>query len=109
MKIDQGSTVKRALRWLRNGVPVDLTGAKARMEIRTSAGGTLLHRLDTINGGLVLGGTDGTIQILIPAAASTAWGTLQGVYDLEVIFPDETVTRLIQGTVAISAEVTTGE
>ncbi|MET8143334.1 hypothetical protein ABZU32_23785 [Sphaerisporangium sp. NPDC005288] len=79
------------------------------MEIRATAGGALLHRLDTVNGGLTLGGSDGTILIYIPADVSSAWTTFQGVYDLEVVMPDGTVVRLLQGSVAISAEVTTGE
>ncbi|GII83305.1 hypothetical protein Ssi03_12950 [Sphaerisporangium siamense] len=108
-KMDQGSTVRRPLRWLRNGEPMDLTGATARMEIRTAAGGALLHRLDTTNGGITLGGTAGTILIYIPAAVSSAWTVLQGVYDLEVVFPNEDVTRLLQGNFSVSAEVTTGE
>ncbi|MEU9888993.1 hypothetical protein [Sphaerisporangium sp. NPDC051011] len=52
---------------------------------------------------------DGTILIYIPPAVSSAWTTLQGVYDLEVVLQDGTVVRLLQGSVAISAEVTTGE
>ncbi|MER7208527.1 hypothetical protein ABT340_15760 [Streptosporangium sp. NPDC000239] len=109
LKIDQGATLNRPLRWLHDGEPKDLTGAEARMEIRTAAGGTLIHRLDTSNGGLVLGAEAGTILIRIPAAISSTWRTFQGVYDLEIVFPDETVVRLLQGPVVISAEVTTGE
>jgi hypothetical protein len=70
--IDQGTTVRRTLRWLRDGVPVDLTGATARMEIRDKAGGILIYRLDTTNGGLTLGGTTGMILLYIPAEASSA-------------------------------------
>mgnify|MGYP000111166529 CR=1 FL=1 len=107
--IDQGTTVRRTLRWLRDGQPVNLTGATARMEIRTAFGGELLCRLDTSNGGLVLGGTEGTIQLHIPPAVSSAWTARSGVYDLEVVDASEAVTRLIQGQVTISPEVTTGE
>ncbi len=105
--IDQGTTVKRTLRWLRDGLPVDLTGASARMEIRTAVGGTLLHRLDTTNGGLTLG-PDGTILIKIAPDVTTAWTAQSGVYDLEVVDSAGQVTRLIQGQVSISPEVTTG-
>lgn len=98
----------RAIRWLRDGEPVDLTGARARMEIRTTYGGALIHRLDTDNGGITID-PDHTIRIRIPADASSAWTTLNGVYDLEIVFPNGNVARLIQGQVSVSPEVTTGE
>lgn len=106
--IDQGTTLRRSLRWSRAGQPVDLSGASARMEIRDKARGALLYRLDITNGGLVLGGIAGTILISIPAEASSAWNFLKGVYDLEVVEADGTVSRLIQGAVVVSPEVTTG-
>ncbi|GAA3537114.1 hypothetical protein GCM10022419_016160 [Nonomuraea rosea] len=105
--IDQGTTVKRTLRWTRDGQPVDLTGATARMEIRTAVGGTLLHRLDTDNGGLTLA-ADGTILIRIAPEVSSAWTVTSGVYDLEVVDASGQITRLIQGQVSVSPEVTTG-
>lgn len=109
LKIDQGSTVRMALRWLRGGEPVDLTGCRARMEIRTAVGGALIHRLDTENGGLQVDGPDGVIRIRVEAEESSAWTALAGVYDLEVVWPDGTVTRLIEGQVQVSPEVTTGD
>lgn len=109
LKIDQGSTVRRALRWLRDGEPVDLSDCTARMEIRTAVGGALIHRLDTTNGGLEVDGPEGVIRIHIPAETSSAWTSMSGVYDLEVVFPDGSVTRLIQGQVQVSPEVTTGD
>ncbi|MEU7830374.1 hypothetical protein [Nonomuraea sp. NPDC049129] len=110
LKIDQGTTVRRGFRWLRNTTPVDLTGCRARMEIRTAVGGALIHRLDTDEGdGLTIDGPAGMITLSIPPSVSSAWTSLTGVYDLEVVFPDGTVTRLVQGPISVSAEVTTGE
>ncbi|WP_371784687.1 hypothetical protein [Streptosporangium subroseum] len=108
LKIDQGTTIERPLRWTRDGLPVDLTGATARMEIRDKAGGTLIHRLDTENGGITLGGVTGTILLIIAAEVSSAWTARAAVYDLEVVEATGKVSRLIEGAVTISAEVTTG-
>lgn len=108
LSIDQGATFRRALRWLKGGNPVDLSGFSARMEIRDKAGGMLLHRLDTEGGGISLGGAEGTIVLHIPADVSAAWPWRTGVYDLELIEPTGDVIRLVQGSVQISPEVTTG-
>ncbi|MEO3860112.1 hypothetical protein [Acrocarpospora sp. B8E8] len=108
-KIDQGATLRRILVWKKeDGTPVDLTDYTARMEIRDQAGGVLLYRLDTDNGGLTLGGEAGTITLHIPAATSTPWAWRAGVYDLELIAPNGDVVRLIQGGLQVVPEVTTG-
>jgi hypothetical protein len=106
--IDQGATWRRVLKWLKEGNPVDLTGFTARMEIRDKVGGALLHRLDTENGGLSLGGDEGSIVLHVPADVSSAWSWRTGAYDLELIAENGDVTRLIQGGVQINPEVTTG-
>ncbi|MGS2646076.1 hypothetical protein [Streptosporangium sp. G12] len=106
--IDQGTTVRRTLRWLRDGQTIDLTGATARMEIRDKPGGALIHRLDTTNGGLTLDAATGKILIHIAPEVSSAWTVSKAVYDLEVVEASGVVTRLIQGPIAISPEVTTG-
>jgi len=105
---DQGTTISRRLVWKRNGIPVDLTGWNARMEIKDKVGGTMLFRLDPDNGRLALGGEDGSIDIHITADESSAWPWKLGVYDIEVIDDNGNVGRLLQGKVKISQEVTTG-
>ncbi|MEU4726530.1 hypothetical protein AB0G06_43625 [Nonomuraea dietziae] len=109
LQIAQGTTVRRGLVWKRNGVPVDLTGCRARMEYRTSVGGPLVHRFDAANGGLTIDESTNTINLYITPATSSAWTQLSGVYDLEVVFPNNDVVRLIEGSVTVSPEVTTGE
>ncbi|GAA3136724.1 hypothetical protein GCM10010466_29430 [Planomonospora alba] len=106
-KIDQGSTVRKVVRWLKNDSPVDLTGWSARLEIRDRHGGTLLHRMTSGDSSIGLA-ADGTISLHIPAATSTAWKWLVGVYDLELITPEGEPVRLLEGPVTLSPEVTTG-
>lgn len=86
--------------------PVDLTGAKARMQIRAGLGGALLLELTTENGGLAITGP-GTLIRTLSAAQTAALTWTDGVYDLEVEYADGTVQRYLQGAVTVSREVTT--
>lgn len=109
LTIYQGST----FRWhavLKNGKPpvaTDLTGYTARMQIRSEVEATnVLVSLTTENGGIALGGVDGTIDLLIDAATTATYTWESGVYDIEFIYPSGEVQRKIQGTVTVSPEVT---
>ena len=87
--------------------PVDLTGCTARMQIRSKVESPeVLLTLTTENGGIALGGTAGTISLLIDADDTTALTWTSGVYDLEIVFPGGQVRRLMYGSVVVSPEVT---
>ncbi|MCC6475110.1 MAG: hypothetical protein IT514_15355, partial [Burkholderiales bacterium] len=89
--------------------PVDLTGSTARMQIRPyveSPDADILLSLTTANGGISLGGANGTISLLASAAATAALDFDTAVYDLEVIDGSGLVTRLLSGMVTLSKEVT---
>ena len=89
-----------------NGAPFDLTGYSARMQVRaTIASASALIDL-TSPTGIVLGGTAGTIQVIITAAATAALAISEGVYDLELIDAASAVRRLLEGTVTVAKEVT---
>lgn len=113
--IYQGATFRKSLAWKStdenglNPVPNDLTGFSARMHIRPSIDSSaLLHELSTTNGGITLGGTTGTIDLFISDENTALIRGTKGVYDLELTSPAGDVTRLVQGTVTISPEVTRG-
>ena len=110
--IYQGATFRKRLRWSdkATGTPIDLTGCTARMQVRaeTSAPAVLLD-LTTENGGITLGGAAGTIDLYVGATATAAINWEGGVFDLEIIHPGalpDDVTRIVQGTVSVSPEVT---
>lgn len=87
--------------------PVDLTGCTARMQVRAKIGAsTPLLTLTTENGGISLGGTAGTINLLIDAEDTAALSWTSGVYDLEIVHPGGQVRRLMYGAVTVSPEVT---
>lgn len=110
LKIYQGATFSKKAIWQAGipPVPVNLTGCTAKMHVRSKAGDpTLLIASTTENGGIVLGGTTGSIEFCkLTAAASAAITWTTAVYDLKITFPDGTVTRKISGSIVVSPEVT---
>lgn len=65
--------------------PVDLSGCTARLHIRPKAGSlTLYHDATTENGGITLGGTAGTVDLLITDEDTALLTFKSGVYDLEI-------------------------
>jgi len=106
--IEQGATFELPIVWKdEKGTPIDLTGYKARMQIRKRIrSDEILASLTTENGRIVLGGAAGTIDIVIPATETEKFSFSRGVYDLELEGPGGYVVRLIQGSVCVSPEVT---
>lgn len=103
--IEQGATFDLSIVWKDNAdTPIDITGYSARMQIRKTYDSAPIISL-TNGSGIVLGGVAGTIDITITDEQTTAIDILRGKYDLELELAG-VVTRLIQGTVEISREVT---
>ena len=103
---EQGATFQRNLLWQSNGVPNDLTGYTARMQVRTDyASTTIVVELTTENSRISLGGTAGTIALTIPATITAALTPAVYVYDLELII-GSIVYRLVQGKFSVNPEVT---
>jgi hypothetical protein len=118
--IEQGATFEVELQYKdSNGVVVDLTGYSGRLQIRPSIGSPtaylcLSSSLNADGTGLNFSGsngstppTSGSIGVYISAATSSMLTFNTGVYDLEIA-SGSFVTRLLQGNVQLSKEVTTG-
>lgn len=109
LTIEQGTTFRKSWTW-RAGSPsaaVDLTGCTARMQIRAKVdSAAILLELTTENNRIVLGGVAGTIDLIVSAADTAALAWKSGAYDLEIVFADGTVRRLLKGSVFIDPEVT---
>jgi hypothetical protein len=87
--------------------PVNLTGCTARMHIRAKqADATPLLTLTTENSRITLGGIAGTTDLFISNDGTTAITWTAGVWDLEIEHPSGDVTRLAEGSIAVSKEVT---
>ena len=121
--IEQGATLDFELAYKdSNNEKIDLTDYQGRMQIRPSAGSdtvyiTLSSSLDPDGTGLNFSGSDGlnpptsgTIGIFISANSSSLLNFNEAVYDLEIasgsVYP--VVTRLLEGQVRLSKNVTLG-
>ena len=91
-----------------NGTPVNITNYTAALQVRTSAlAKTAVLTLTTQNGGLTIIGAQGKIAAHATAAQTSAITNGKYAYDLEITEPTQgIVTRLIQGTIQVSAQVT---
>lgn len=101
----QGATYDLNLTWTIGGTAVNLTNYSAAMQVRTSTDSTATVFSLTNGTGITLGGTAGTIDVTIGATAMASAAPGQYVYDLE-LNSGGTITRLIQGTFQVQAEVT---
>ncbi len=117
--IEQGATTDFQIDWKdSDGNPVDLTDYSARMQMRSTYGssGTLYAKLTSTlysdGTGLNMSGsnsafppTSGSIGVIISAASSSNFTFSEALYDLEMV-SGSYVTRLLQGKVKLSKEVT---
>jgi len=121
--IEQGATLDFELAYKdSSNNPIDLTNYQGRMQIRPSVGSdtvyiTLSSSLDDDGTGLNFNGSDGlnpptsgTIGIFISAASSSLLDFNEAVYDLELATGSQypIVTRLLEGQVRLSKNVTLG-
>ena len=118
--IEQGTTVNFELQYKNaSGSAINLTGYSARMQIRPDYADntktSYLYISSSLNSdgtGLNFSGssnlnspTSGTIGVYISAVSSSALNFDTAVYDLE-LQTGSLVTRLLQGTIKLSKEVT---
>jgi hypothetical protein len=115
--IFQGATFNQTLYWQSGSpsVPIDLTGYTAKMHIRSKPESkAVILELSTTTGGgngrITLGTagnfTTGAINLFISAADTANLSVCDtAVYDLELTL-GSVVTRILQGNVIISPEVT---
>jgi|TARA_R110000822_G_scaffold62923_1_gene154907 hypothetical protein len=112
--IEQGTTVVKQFTYKdANAKVVDLSGYDVRMQIRdTVASSTVVDTFTTSSGLSILATAEstasGTIQLRIEAASSSLYTFITAVYDIEIEDngSPRTVTRLLQGSIKLSPEVT---
>ena len=111
LTIYQGATFRKRLTWRTpSKVPIDLTGCTARMQVREDYGSPLpLLELTTENGGVTIDPVEtGVLHLYLSDADTSACLWDGGVFDIEIVHPSGDVTRLMQGSVSVSPEVTRG-
>jgi hypothetical protein len=102
----QGSTFRKTVTYKIDDVPVNITGYTSRLQVRETHYSTETITSLTSGNGITLGGSAGTIDILISASATAAFDPGNWVYDLEVQSSNGVVDRLIEGSFIITPEVT---
>lgn len=108
MIIEQGATFTRSFTYTDDaGTAVNLSSYSARMMARASYQSSApLFNVSTATSGLAIPTpANGTIVLTLTDAQTSAL-PCDGVYDLEIVSPAGVVTRLLQGTVTLSGEVT---
>lgn len=112
MAVTYNTTIDQGADWYINftyqspaGVPVNLTGATAALQVRTSplAKTTVLSL--TSGSGITITANTGLIACRATAAQTTTIVNGKYAYDLEIT-QTGIVTRLVQGTIEVSPQVT---
>ncbi len=109
--IEQGATYRHKLQLQQGdtGLPLDLTGIVAlRMQIRiTAAAPVIIADISVANGKITIPNPiDGWVEMVITDAETASFDFDRAVYDLELVTANGHVTRLLQGQVTLSREVT---
>ena len=104
--LDQGSTWNLNIVYKDpSGTPINLTGYTAEMQIRETPSNNSVLTLSTGGNGIVITGSTGNIALTATDEQTGAIDSGMYVYDLELNIAGVR-TRLIQGSVTVSAEVT---
>lgn len=108
MVLEQGATFNLVVTWRNpDQTPIDLTGYTAKMQVRPSKGSAdVIATFSTDDATIVLGGSLGTVMFDVDAADTALLPAGVYVYDLEMKSSGGQVTRLLEGTFTIDAEVT---
>jgi hypothetical protein len=111
LTIYKGSTFSKTFQWKTGtpATPVNLTGCSLRMQIRkTAKSSTVLAEFTSENAKLYfVDAASGIFKLDISATESSEFTFSEGVYSIEVVYPDGIVVyRLIQGSIIAESEVT---
>lgn len=111
LAIEQGATWRHTLQ-LKSGdgesaPALDLTGYSARMQLRANVlSESVLLELTNANARITITPLAGTLDLLVSAADTGSMTYTKAVYDLEIESAGGEVTRVLQGSVTVSRQVT---
>jgi hypothetical protein len=102
LKMYQGGTFREGFVYKnRLKKPYDLTGYRARMQVRDAAG-ALIADLTTENGGITLGGVAGTIDLYVSDEDTAVMSFTTAQYDLFLLAPNGDAIPIIAGKVTLT-------
>jgi hypothetical protein len=103
--IEQGATYSQTFTWKINKNAVDLTSYSARMKFKHTKRSLEIITLTSASGAITLNSSG---QIAVTMSATVTDNLVDGIYlyDLELQSPGGVVTRLLQGEVTVSPNIT---
>lgn len=101
----QGATWDKTFTVTIGGTALDLTGYTAAMQVRESADAATALISLTNGSGITLGGTAGTVGVVISSAITAGVPSGSYSYDLE-LNSGSTITRLLEGSFNVTGNVT---
>ena len=102
--LEQGSTFSRQITVQENGTALNLTGYTARMQMRSTHDSSTIALTYTTT--IASPASNGIVNLSATAAQSAAIEEGIYVYDLEIESSGGVVTRLMEGKVTVTPEVT---
>jgi nucleoside phosphorylase len=104
--VDSGATYTNGVEFRDSaGALVNLTGYTAALKVRPTVESSTVSLSLTQASGITLGGVAGTVDFTFTAAQTTTLASGNYVYDLKVTSAGGVATRLVEGDVIVSAEV----
>ena len=108
------TTIDQGANWFINftyedstGTPINLTGYTAALQVRSDASSpTAVLSLSSPSSGITITGATGLVAVTASAAQTGAIDAGTYVYDLEITSSTGVVTRLVQGQIVVSPQVT---
>ena len=108
--LNQGSDYAIPLRLQDSaGTPINLAGYSAQMQIRRTAGAC--QTIDDLSSEgeaprIKIDAKTGKITLNFSHEITEKWPSGSMVYDIEITSPSGQITRILQGSISVSAEVT---
>ena len=100
--IEQGSTFRKEITWQDStGTAINLAGCTAKAQVREDFATAEAALTFTVN----IAASEGKITLTSPATTTSGYALPFGVWDLVVTASNGTATRLLEGNVALSPEV----
>jgi hypothetical protein len=107
-EVDQNATFTFIVEYKdNNNLPIDLTGATAKMQVRDTKGGTkLAFSLTSPSGGIVIDPTNGKLTIKITPTQTNKMFYPKSSYDIMITDSNSNKIKLLEGYMTLSRSVT---
>lgn len=107
-EVDQNATFTFIVEYKdNNSLPIDLTGATAKMQVRDTKGGSkLAFSLTSPSGGIIIDPTNGKITIKMTPTQTNKLFYPKSSYDIMITDSNANKIKLLEGFMTLSRSVT---